>query len=83
MTTLIEKEALLKKIETGALLFQPEVREIIEEQPEALVRCKDCKWFEPSHPWGTIEPIAYRCRLYGTFHIPEFFCSVGERGTDE
>ena len=32
--TLISKESLLKKFESGALLFQPDVRKIIEEEPE-------------------------------------------------
>lgn len=47
-----------------------------------IVRCNDCKWFDPSSPSGTIEPIVYRCKAYGTYHIPEFFCSIGERRTD-
>lgn len=78
MTTLIEKEALLKKFETGALLFQPEVREIIEEQQEAIVRCKDCENFnEGKDGWGSCfeNPLKmWRDTDY---------CSWGERRTDE
>ena len=44
-----------------------------------IVRCNDCKWFDPKHPCGTIEPLAFKCRRYGTFHIPGFFCGDGER----
>lgn len=84
---LISKEDLLTKFETGALLFQPEVKRIIKIQPEVdavpVVRCKDCKWFDPSEPCGTIEPLVFKCRLYGTFHSPGFFCGSGERRKSE
>lgn len=43
---LIDKDDLLTKFDTGALLFQPEVKRIIKIQPEVdavpVVRCKDC-----------------------------------------
>ena len=72
MTTLIEKEALLKKFETGALLFQPEVREIIEEQPEAIVRCKDCVF--------SLGFASFACPMVGRVNLKDNdFCSRGER----
>lgn len=39
---LISKEDLLKKFDSGALLFQPDVRKIIEEEPE--VHPEDYEW---------------------------------------
>lgn len=42
---LIIAESLLKKFDTGALLFESDIRKIIEEEPEAVVRCKHCKHF--------------------------------------
>ena len=42
---LISTESLLEKFDTGALLFESDIRKIIEEEPEAVVRCKDCKHF--------------------------------------
>ena len=72
---LISKEDLLTKFETGALLFQPEVKRIIKIQPEVdavpVVRCKDCKWIH-----GT------RCARFDAFITPEDYCSTGERKTD-
>lgn len=41
--TLIDRDELLKKFLSGALLFQPDVRKIIEDEPEAIVHCKDCR----------------------------------------
>lgn len=92
---LISKEDLLTKFETGALLFQPEVKRIIKIQPEVdavpVVRCKDCDW------WDRIDD-----GLYGYCHAckhgfysanweisiyrrykEDFFCADGERSEDE
>lgn len=81
---LISKEDLLTKFETGALLFQPEVKRIIKIQPEVdaveVVRCKDCKHFaahwNPNFPCGS-------CSIWGDRAMTDDYCSYGERGTDE
>lgn len=70
---LISKESLLKKFESGALLFEPAVRKIIEDEPEAMVRCRDCRW-----KLGT-----YCSRFEYCPMTDEDFCSRGERRTDE
>lgn len=81
---LISKEDLLTKFETGALLFQPEVKRIIKIQPEVdavpVVRCKDCKYWNPKHAY---------CEGVGNWFgmVDEWsengFCYKGERRTDE
>ena len=45
-----------------------------------VVRCKDCQWYDPSSPYGTVSPVVYRCKLNGTYHTPDFFCKSGDRG---
>lgn len=86
------KEGLMRLIDADALLEGRQDHEMISTHliwnaptidAVPVVRCRDCKWFDPSHPCGTIEPLVFKCRLYGTFHIPDFFCGCGERRTDE
>ena len=83
---LISKEDLLTKFETGALLFQPEVKRIIKIQPEVdaveVVRCRDCKWWNdyyrecesPNWNTGTDEYIVQPAGM---------FCGWGERKSEE
>ena len=89
---LIDADALLADyIVSGTTTNKPVKRYTSEESISyaptidavEVVRCKDCKWYDPSEPLSTISPVVYRCGLYGTYHIPEFFCSVGERRIDE
>ena len=80
---LIDRTALLEHFNSGALLFEPKVREIIESMPEAIVRCKDCKWWN-GH---------YRECENPNMNIPDsdeymvtpagFYCGWAERRTDE
>lgn len=44
--TLIDRDKLLEKFQSGALLFQPDVRKIIENEPEVIVRCTFGKFLE-------------------------------------
>lgn len=79
---LISREELLEQFTSGALLFQHDIRKIIEQQPEAVVRCKDCKWWNdyyrecesPNWNTGTDEYIVQPAGM---------FCGWGERRTDE
>ena len=84
---LISKEDLLTKFETGALLFQPEVKRIIKIQPEVdavpVVRCKDCKYFKRDIPcvggtYNGCDQLEGRdgCEPYVE---EDFFCAYGER----
>ena len=76
---LISKEDLLTKFETGALLFQPEVKRIIKIQPEVdavpVVRCKDCEYYTEEERW------CRRLGLCGAFDQNDY-CSHAERRTD-
>lgn len=83
---LISKEDLLTKFETGALLFQPEVKRIIKTQPEVdavpVVHCRDCKWWNdyyrecesPNWNTGTDEYIVQPAGM---------FCGWGERKSED
>ena len=58
--------------------------EIIDELDslQEVVRCKDCKWFEPREEIEGESWTGY-C-TYGEFHTDEMdFCSRGEREEDE
>lgn len=92
---LISKEDLLTKFETGALLFQPEVKRIIKIQPEVdavpVVRCKDCDWWEQTD--DGLYGYCHSCKhgfysanweisIYRRYK-EDFFCADGERRTDD
>lgn len=79
---LISKEDLLTKFETGALLFQPEVKRIIKIQPEVdavpVVQCKDCINFtQGKDEWGSC--FENPMKMWRDTD----YCSLGERRTDE
>lgn len=76
---LISKESLLKKFESGALLFEPAVRKIIKDEPEAIVRCKDCRWGR--EVCENIECFV-DSNIPPEYHGYEWFCPNGERRTD-
>lgn len=70
--SLIKREDLLKQFESGALYFQPKIREIIEAQPTVeavpVTRCKDCLF--------CTEGV---CSLTGKNVIPNWFCMGGTK----
>ena len=68
---LIDSDSLLKKFESGALLFQPDVRKVIESEPESVVRCGDCKYYKDHHC-----TYIYQISIP---HSPGFYCAWGER----
>lgn len=47
-------------------------------QPE-LVWCKDCKWYDTTHPYGTVIPDAFHCKVNDKFYKASHFCGYGER----
>ena len=58
------------------------LREALELVPEAVVRCKDCKWWRDDNPRVN----GYHCcyRMHNIFPMKESdFCSYGERKTAE
>lgn len=74
----VEKERYDRLLE-NSIIIADALRKYQSADMVEVVQCKDCKWFDPSHPCGTIEPLVFKCRLYGTFHSPGFFCGSGER----
>ena len=79
MSRLIDADALLEGREDHEMISTHLIWNATTIDAVPVIRCKDCKWFDPKHPCGTIEPLAFKCRRYGTFHIPGFFCGDGER----
>lgn len=53
---------------------------IIEELPEAVVRCRDCKFYGEMLPKKDTRMICHKIYLNTR---PDDFCSHGERRTDE
>lgn len=83
---LISKEDLLKKFDSGALLFQPDIRKIIQEEPEVdavpVVRCKECMWWDDNYrECGS--PNWYPNQVGCVVQPAGMFCGWGERRTDE
>ena len=57
------------------------VRELIEDVPEAVVRCRDCKYIGPLSPPDDYNACTHnRAMVYAPV---DGFCCWGERRTDE
>lgn len=59
--------------------------EIIKNAEEAVVRCKDCKWWkeETEYEWdGETELKQQLCTEHEAYFEPDDFCSYGERRED-
>ena len=56
---------------------------IIEDAPTVdvmeVVRCKDCKWYDKTHPYNTLVPDAHHCKANDSFYGWDHFCAYGER----
>ena len=79
---LINRESLLKKFESGALLFQPDVRKVIESEPEAIIRCKDCN-YKVLTTDGEYNPDDIVCSLWESDGFcADDYCSRAEGMTD-
>lgn len=44
-----------------------------------VIRCKNCKWYDPTHPYGTVIPDAFHCKVNDRFYEVSHFCGYGER----
>lgn len=78
--TLIDRDALLTAYDEQHEGKPGKARKLIEDAPEAVVRCKDCKHRDPEdkkcdcgnlHHAGTIFPVP-----------DNYFCADGERRTE-
>ena len=63
----------LKGIETA--------REIVEQMPEAVVRCGDCEYAE-SEVYKNNETWLRRCMAYSHVAYDDDYCSYGERRSE-
>lgn len=69
---IIELGKALYDPDTGAAVFKPEFR-------GELVRCRECKWYDVTYPYGTILPDNYHCKVNDRFYDETHFCAYGER----
>ena len=77
MDKLISADSLWMTI-IHAMDYCEDILEFIEEEPEAVVRCKDCKWGTP-HPEGDEYTKCFKlCTTFFSGH----FCAWGERRED-
>lgn len=44
-----------------------------------LVRCQECEWYDIKHPYGTVIPDAYHCKINDRFYGETHFCAYGAR----
>lgn len=70
----------------GLCLWKPnmvDVCEVIAEMPSAdaveVIRCRECKWYDIKHPYGTVIPDAYHCKINDRFYGETHFCAYGKR----
>lgn len=57
-------------------------RDEIEALPSVeseLVRCKDCKWYDIAHPYGSDITYVFHCKINGRFFEALHYCGFGER----
>ena len=87
MSRLIDADALIDRFFTWDAICKTyaniDIKGVIDEQPEAVVRCKDCKYQSK----GSNEADAWNlCSFRPWLHITiddYCFCNFGERRTDE
>ena len=73
----INSDGLLKKFDSGALLFQDAVREIVENMPEAVVRCENCKYCSVNYH-SAKNKLDYWCVLWDGGVEADGYCYEGE-----
>ena len=77
-----EKDSDLQKWDSGCWirykLFENVIDNLPSAQPE-IVRCKDCKWYDIFHPYGTVMPDAFHCKMNDRFYDTHHYCAYGER----
>ena len=54
------------------------IKSLPSAQPE-IIRCKDCKWYDIFHPYGTVMPDAFHCKMNDRFYDTRHYCAYGER----
>lgn len=84
-TDLITKGAAVKAIlewmdlHKREVIHKQDIADVIMPLSEGIIRCKDCKWYDPTHPYGTVVPDAFYCKVNDRFYKASHFCGYGER----
>lgn len=47
-----------------------------------IIHCRECKWYDITHPYGTVNPDAHHCKANDRFYGWDHFCAYGERKDD-
>ena len=68
-----------QRTETQRRALEDAVSRVPDADVVEVVRCKDCKWYDISSPYGTVIPDAYHCKVNDRFYDSEHFCGYGER----
>jgi len=80
MDDLISRSALLAAYDKAHQGPPGGARKLIENAPDAIVRCKDCMH---SCDYTDIYPYhAYKCIKNGGYHNDSWFCADGKRTTE-
>lgn len=79
-----------EKLKQAILSIMPERSEvllIVDNQPEGIVRCKDCKWGEPAMNGKGEEMVFCYCGDTGIeagwLLNPDWYCAEGEEPKDD
>lgn len=80
--SLISQERLLEKLDhcqADQFFNIASIRNFIREEPEAVVRCKDCEYWDTDwQPHGT----GHFCAMIDLVTNSLFYCAEGERKED-
>ena len=85
MGKLIEADALLAEYDRLHVGEPGRARKMIEDAPEAVVRCKDCIYWDTQDrsTGGIAKCNYYSAERYCVYTNSKDYCSGGERKTDE
>ena len=59
--------------------YAEKIRRLPSADVVEVVRCMDCKWYDIFHPYGTVMPDAFHCKMNDRFYDTNHYCAYGER----
>lgn len=78
----VDKEELLKALQYDRRQYEKGYSDGVAARDAEIVRCKDCKWYDISYPYGTAIPDAYYCKVNDRYYDCGHYCAYGERSED-
>ena len=75
----VNKEELVKALAYDRNQYEKGYADGRVDRDAEIVRCKECKWYDISSPYGTVIPDAYHCKVNDRFYAGAHFCAYGER----